>query len=718
MTVDLSDLQLLQRGGTFFPLPPGDKDPPPPGMTGKAVNYRLNATQRRALHGKPGDNMGLLLGHLRVEMPDGTYRGVFVIDEDNKPAREKNGKLVGAQNGVQTIYKLEELLGPLPRTLTSLTPGLGKHRLFWAHERIVDLPAKILRRDPRFREDCGVEILTEGRYIVYPGSRLDPEIAIQKGYVPGTYRWEDPTVSIAELPTSWVDYLLELKAPEAEVQTYVGDITDPKELSYRRERYADYLKHVRPAVEGGGGDAQLFEVVQFGAYDLALPNDSNIELIAEHYNPRCQPPWGDDLEDSVLRKAHYSNTSTTRERKTPLLQSEFELLDQLPKTSIPVPYDVEAPKDDFGFKIRRGGWSEEPVIPRFLVDGLLVENKVHMIFAEPGTIKTWTAIDLAAAVSGGHLWLNERQTIQGTVLYVDFEDGEYEFHRRIRILTDGEDRPNLWYLYAPGPLNEWTVWERLISLQKQHNISFLVIDTLAGATPGVDENDRNAATPLQFAGRFTEATPATVLFLHHANRSGDIRGTSAFKANVDVLFRLDSTKDADGVHKAKLVCAKSGQKKVPTISLELSDAGLKQSEPPAKPEGETGGEAEKGDRRTLQELKAEVLLTIEQHGPFASKEMIRGIVKAKATSVSAVMAELEAAGDIVKTEEGWIRDSERLRKERIREVVRSHPDWGRGKLIAHACVKGDQFDRWRQLGLLVARSSDLGIEGFLWIDQS
>lgn len=714
----LSDLALLERGATFFPLPCGDKDPPPPYVTGKKVNVRLNAAQRKALHGGPNDNVGLLLGHFRIEMPDGSYRGVFVIDEDNKPERVRDdGTRLAAQVGAQTIAVLERELGPLPRTLTSLTPGLGKHRLVWAPDEIVDLPAKVLRRDPRFKEGCGVEILTEGRYIVYPGSRLSPEVAAIKGFVPGTYRWEDPTAPIAELPQAWVDYLLDLPGIGAgEIQASPGDVTDPKELEYRRERYTDYLQHVAPCVQGQAGDERLFSIAQFGAYDLALPASDVQELVAEHFNPRCVPPWDeDDLEYRLGRKIQTAKEGSTRERLPLLLKEEEEVLDW----KAPLPEHPDAAPNDFGFKIRRGGWNEKPTAPKYLVEHLFVANKVNMIFAEPGTIKSWVAQSIAAAVSSGERWLGEREVARGTTLYVDFEDGEHEVHRRVHLLTGGEDRPDLWYLYTPGDLNNWELWKKLIDFVLKHNVSFVVFDTLAGGTPGVDENDRNAATALQYAGRFTECTPATVLFLHHANRAGEIRGTSAFKANVDALFKLETIKDEDNIHRAKLTCTKSGHKKVFPISLELTDGGLKKLEEP-KSEDEATEEAQddKKDRRTLQQLKAEVLLLIEQHGPFASKDMIRSLVKAKNASVVAVMAELEAAGDIVRMEEGWIRDSERMRRERLSTLIRENGDWSRGKLVSMANVKVEHFERYRQQGLIAPRSSDPGIPGFVWTNPS
>jgi hypothetical protein len=508
------------------------------------------------------------------------------------------------------------------------------------------------------------------------------------------------------------------KQPAREpVQPHPEDVAGP-ERARRREIYGNWLAAEAPVcVAGQGGDETLFKVVQKGAYDLALPSEDVLELIAEHYDERCDPPWGDELEERVLHKSHSAKTTSTRPRNAPLLAEEEEglaLLLEVEPTRLADPKDTPAgDADTFGFKVQWGGWDDTPRPPNYLVDNLLVEQKVSMIYAEPGTIKSWTAIDIAACVSAGLPWLGERRVTQGRCLYVDFEDGNYEFHRRIHMLTGSQNRRDLGYVYAPGNIAEKEWWTRLEKLVLSQEIKFVVIDTLAGATPGIDENDRNAADPLTYAGWFTETTKATILFLHHANKAGDIRGTSAFKATVDTLFKLETVEDENGSHKAKLTCVKSGQKKVFPIHLELTDDGLRRYEPSG--EGEKGEPADKEDKRTLDELQREVLLLIDSEGPFSSTEKIRASVRARATNVNAVMAELAASGEIYKSAEGWRRDGEGHRRARLRAAVERFPDCGKAKLAAEAFVSKDFFEACRREGRV--RPAIVGEESsFIWIE--
>jgi hypothetical protein len=559
----------------------------------------------------------------------------------------------------------------------------------------------------------GMDIRGDRGFVVAPGSphasRMFYSVAPEHDVEP------------ADAP-EWLLTWLRAHKPLESSGEHVGDVTDAVERKRRQEIYAKWLaKDAPPRGESrrGRGDQTLFDVVQYGAYDLALPTDDVLELVREHYDPRCSPPWDDELDERVIHKATWAKEHSSRPRRMPLSAEENEILASVlePTSLTPPPTQPEVAADDptCGFAVKWGGWEETPIPPSFIVDGLLLQGKVNMIFADSGSIKSWTAIDLAACVSEGLPWLGERATVQGSVLYIDFEDGLHEFHRRVHLLTKGQKRPNLGYLYQPGDLNDKKgFWLRLAKYQQLQKFSFVIVDTLAGGASGIDENDQIAADPLKFAGTFTEATGATVLLLHHANRSGEIRGTSAFKANVDTLFKLDTISDEGGIHKVRLQCTKSGQRKVLPISLEFSDDGLRRYEEPAKVDDQD----DKKEKRTLQQLKAEVLLQIETNGPIASIAMLRGLVNARMNNVNAVVAELDAAGDIVRMEDGWIRDSERARRERLRTVIQENNDWSRGKVLAHAFVTTDYFEQCRAKGLIAARSTDPSVVGFVWINQT
>lgn len=255
------------------------------------MSTHLDAPKRLALIADlPGDaNAALLLGHDRVQLPDGTWRGVMAIDEDNKPARGAKA----AQTGAATIATLETRLGPLPRTLTSLTPGYGKHRLFWQPDDLVDVSKFVLKRD--FGASAGVEILNEGSYIVYPGSELTPSVAERKGYVAGIYQWEDPTAPIAELPQTWAEYLIKLNESQGRDDSGPSSV-EPVPIRDRGSPYGQrriqaairYLKTAPLSIKGNNGHTTMFSVCCYLVRRLLLELDLAADLLEEHYNPRLE----------------------------------------------------------------------------------------------------------------------------------------------------------------------------------------------------------------------------------------------------------------------------------------------------------------------------------------------------------------------------------------------------------------------------------------------
>ncbi len=606
--------------------------------------------------------------------------GVIVIDIDSAEGLE-----------------LLVMMGPLPDTYT-VRSARGLH-LYYEH------PGFFVRNSVSAL--CkGVDIRGDGGFVTGPGS---PH---KSGAVYSVARDCAP----APAPQWLIDWLRKQPA-QAEAQPHPEDVTG-EERERRRELYGNWLASEAPVCRSGmGGDQVLFSVVQRGAYDLALPTEDVLELIVEHYDHRCEPPWGNELEARVLHKADDAKNRSTKPRDVPFtLEEEADLAAFFEPTTLAEPEPEPTEENDYGFKVQWGGWGEDPIPPNYLVDNLLVEEKVSMIFAEPGTIKTWLAMDIASAVSSGQSWLGERRVEKGRVLYVDFEDGRYEFHRRICMLTGQANRADLGYVYAPGNITEQSWWINLEKFVLKNNVKLVVIDTLAGATPGVDENDRNAADPLTYAGRLTETAKVTLLFLHHANRAGDIRGTSAFKATVDTLFKLESVEDntEEGMHRAKLTCVKSGQKKVFPVYLELTDDGLRTYEPVK----ESKDEGEEKKQRTRTELEREILLLIESEGPIASTDTIRDIVKGRMATVTTAVAELKASGRIYKSPEGWLRDNEGQRRVRLKQAVREHGDWGVRALLTAAAVPVEFFDKCERENLLGEAVKGDRDSGFVWKEST
>lgn len=592
---------------------------------------------------EPGAGVGLKTG----AHPRGS--DVFVVDLDGDGAAE-----------------LWEALGGNYTTCTVLTPR-GFHLYF---------------RHPGFHVKNsagelggGIDIRGDGGFVVAPGS---PH---RSG---GTYTIGDDEI-VEDAPEWLLEWLISRSSP-AEINHYSGDVTEPNELHRRRELYAEYLRTEAPArgpALRGQGDQILFEVVQRGAYDLALPVEDVLELVAEHYDPRCDPRWGDELEERVCHKANDAKTSSTRPRAEPLPADLVHLLGVSTTTGQPNFLDEKASRaapSELGE--RWGGW-DQPVPPTvYLLEGLIPENKVVTFFAEGGSVKSWAAFALAISVATGEPWLG-KAVQQGRALILDYEDGEHEFQRRMRILRGGvlEDIPNLGYKYSAPQINRIELWKILARM----NLRLLVIDTLGSGMPATaDENTTAFAEAVKLAGLFTEVK-CTVVIVAHANKTGGLRGSSAIRDSSDVAFRFEPVSETDTIKRMRMICDKPGPQIRPKpVNLELSNAGLSTFTDEAADAGR--------NVRGPEDLRAAILLVLDDR-PMTTEALhahFKGTVGEKI--VDSTMRELVQLGKIVKPgyHAQWQLDDDAQRLARVLQVAptcHSSAELAREAYVPTECVR-------------------------------
>jgi hypothetical protein len=288
-TTKFSDREILDRGATFIPLKPGSKIPAvPEGFYGKGRLQELTDEERKEmLEATRTGNKGLLTGPLRVLTEDGYY-GLVSIDIDNKPARPDprnlNRQLPG-QLGLARLAELEAELGPLPPTLTSLTPGDGEHRHFWAPCEFDHVSNKVLGE--------GIEFMNDGHQVVYPGSVITPEVAKANGWIAGTYKWKDGRQDIAEIPAAWIKYILDHARPEVDTSAGESELipldADSPSGKRRLDNARRYLCERAPlSIKGCGGRSTFFKVCVMLIRRMRLPVDVAADLIERHYNPRLE----------------------------------------------------------------------------------------------------------------------------------------------------------------------------------------------------------------------------------------------------------------------------------------------------------------------------------------------------------------------------------------------------------------------------------------------
>ena len=254
-------------GFPLFPLKKGTKAPIKEGwqLSDPATNM-----QRVPL----GHNYGVVLG------PDD-----LVLDIDFRaPEILKEGR--------QPLVELLQNVGleKFPKTLVVQTGGLhgGGYHMYFRKPR--DIPTYSYM--PEYGD--AIQFKSEGGYMVGPGT-IHPETG--NAYI------LDPQgiPEIADLPPEILKHIM---AKEKDTQTVADYIDEDSEININR--YITYLKSVRPAIEFSGGDEWTWLVAAKGK-DFMISEARTLELMAEHFNPRCEPPWNsNDLATKVRNAFAYS----------------------------------------------------------------------------------------------------------------------------------------------------------------------------------------------------------------------------------------------------------------------------------------------------------------------------------------------------------------------------------------------------------------------------
>jgi hypothetical protein len=96
-------------------------------------------------------------------------------------------------------------------------------------------------------------------------------------------------------------------------------VVPPEHLATVVKWARNYVKQMKPAVEGKGGDAQTFKVVCTLENDYALPFEEAWPILLE-WNARCVPPWE---EDDLVRKWDYAEQTSKGRRGAKILAARI-----------------------------------------------------------------------------------------------------------------------------------------------------------------------------------------------------------------------------------------------------------------------------------------------------------------------------------------------------------------------------------------------------------
>lgn len=184
----------------------------------------------------------------------------------------------------------------------------------------------------------------------------------------------------------------------------------------------------------------------------------------------------------------------------------------------------------------------------YLIEGLTPRESINVIVGDAGSGKTYAVLDMAVCVALGKQWL-DHETRQATVLIVDEESGERRLTRRLHEVLNGhlvkrEEAPQIFATCLQGfdarNLDDINALQIAIL---QTGAGLVIIDALMEVTPGAEENSVKDMLPaLHNLRRVAECTNSAFWIIHHNNKNGGYRGTSAIKGKVDNMLMVEKPK--------------------------------------------------------------------------------------------------------------------------------------------------------------------------------
>ena len=194
--------------------------------------------------------------------------------------------------------------------------------------------------------------------------------------------------------------------------------------------------------------------------------------------------------------------------------------------------------------------------PQYVIAPWLTDGSLTMVYAPRGVGKTW----LCGIIAGGVTRTDYRDVEIGPwrinnsagTLWVDGEMQEFYLQQRIKKITsnigsENVDAPltvfsatKLGYEFRQrvniaNPQWQDTIYE---FLRAREQYQLLILDNIAALGPNIDENSKQDWDPInQWLLSFRELG-VSVIFVHHAGKTGKQRGTSGREDALDNIIRL------------------------------------------------------------------------------------------------------------------------------------------------------------------------------------
>jgi hypothetical protein len=406
-----------------------------------------------------------------------------------------------------------------------------------------------------------MELLSTGNQGVVPPS-IHPETGKPYKLVNPDYPILEVTVeSLSDICAVWGGAGLEDDEPQAPVvmPEYKPDPTNGDGLREQVIKYWTPLKvfeHFDMAQHGTRWEQKATMLRVFGNGGLFCHEDERSWCLAG------QEGFGGGIFEAWM----YSKTGNC---KVPKDHGFYELLCEMahaagieipktrgePMTTIAEVLNVQNITEEVlsrpRYVIRDAAYALQPRPPiEHVIQGFAARGSVNLMVGRFGTKKTYILLSASVHVALGKMWLG-LMVQPGNVLIIDEESGDERLSRRLGMAIRGElgDESTPIYYVSLAQFNLFKKPEDaslMTALIQEVDAKLVVIDALADIMAGGDENSVKDTQPVFMQLRkIAEESGAAIIVIHHANKTGDYRGSTAIPGAIDNMILVESADDSN-----------------------------------------------------------------------------------------------------------------------------------------------------------------------------
>ncbi len=182
-----------------------------------------------------------------------------------------------------------------------------------------------------------------------------------------------------------------------------------------------------------------------------------------------------------------------------------------------------------------------------ILSPFLPSQGLGLLYAKRGVGKTHVALGIAYAVATGGVFLKWQAPKPRKVIYIDGEMPAFAMQERLKRISVGEDLklpdPTYLRLVTPdlqeGPMPDLSSKEGREAIEPLIvDCDLIIIDNISTLFRSGDENDAESWQPIQDWGLSLRKRGKSILFVHHAGKAGQQRGTSKKEDTLDVTINL------------------------------------------------------------------------------------------------------------------------------------------------------------------------------------